>query len=74
MFEICLKLSEPAYVYADQIAIVTRSRSDQLQTRYLQEIMAALEKWCKNELNAKKIQAIVFKKKKVRTTRHPTVG
>jgi len=32
MFEICLKLSEPVYLYADQIVIVTSSKSDQMQT------------------------------------------
>lgn len=32
MFEICLKLSEPVYLYADQIVIVTSSKIDQLQT------------------------------------------
>jgi len=33
-------------LYADDTAIITRIRSSRLLTRYLQEEIIALEKWC----------------------------
>jgi len=53
-------------LYADDTAIMARSRSGRLLTRYLQEETTALEKWCnkwKIDLNAEKMQTIVFKRR-----------
>jgi len=61
-------------LYADDTAIMSRSRSGRLLTRYLQEEITALDKWCnkwKIDLNAEKTQAIVFKRRS-RWTRNST--
>jgi len=53
-------------LYADDTAIMARSRSGRLLTRYLQEETTALEKWCnkwKIELNAENTLTIVFKRR-----------
>jgi len=53
-------------LYADDTAIMVRSRSGRLLTRYLQEETTALKKWCnkwKVDLNAEKTQAIAFKRR-----------
>jgi len=45
---------------------MARSRSGRLLTRYLQEEITALEKWCntwKIDLNAEKMQTIIFKRR-----------